>query len=237
MIASGEEPAFAMPAAGWAAESGDPILFVTHDSVPKATAQALASHGHPNIYVLGPSSVISSACWPSWPTSGQVKRVAGPGKPDPASNSVDVRDLPRPAVRAFGQPCAHVPGSFGWAMRSPGHGYVLLSTDRPLDAAASAALSSSGDYGPQLLVDDASTLPSSVLNFFLNYATPGYTQEGPTAAVYNHGWVIGDLPRSRSGSRPRWTACSRWSRSDELALSIPTACARAVRSRSRMCDS
>jgi hypothetical protein len=31
-----------------------------------------------------------------------------------------------------------------------------------------------------------------VLNFFLNYATPGYTQEGPTAAVYNHGWVIGD---------------------------------------------
>jgi hypothetical protein len=31
-----------------------------------------------------------------------------------------------------------------------------------------------------------------VLNYFLNYATPGYTQEGPTAAVYNHGWVIGD---------------------------------------------
>jgi hypothetical protein len=31
-----------------------------------------------------------------------------------------------------------------------------------------------------------------VLNFFLDYATPGYTQEGPTAAVYNHGWVIGD---------------------------------------------
>ena len=31
-----------------------------------------------------------------------------------------------------------------------------------------------------------------MLNFFLNYATPGYTQEGPTAAVYNHGWVIGD---------------------------------------------
>jgi hypothetical protein len=26
----------------------------------------------------------------------------------------------------------------------------------------------------------------------LDYATPGYTQEGPTAAVYNHGWVIGD---------------------------------------------
>ena len=32
----------------------------------------------------------------------------------------------------------------------------------------------------------------AVLNFFLDYATPGYTQEGPTAAVYNHGWVVGD---------------------------------------------
>jgi hypothetical protein len=77
-------------------------------------------------------------------------------------------------------------------MRSPGHGYTLVNSTRPLDAAASAPLSASGSYGPQLLVDDASTLPSPVLNFFLNYATPGYTQEGPTAAVYNHGWVIGD---------------------------------------------
>jgi hypothetical protein len=77
-------------------------------------------------------------------------------------------------------------------MRSPGHGYVLLNSHRTLDAAASAPLSASGDYGPQLLVDNPTTLPSAVLNFFLDYATPGYTQEGPTAAVYNHGWVIGD---------------------------------------------
>jgi hypothetical protein len=90
------------------------------------------------------------------------------------------------------QPCAHVPNSFGWAMRSPGHGYTLINAGRPLDAAASAALSGSGSYGPQLLVESANQLPGSVLNFFLDYATPGYSQEGPTAAVYNHGWVIGD---------------------------------------------
>jgi hypothetical protein len=69
---------------------------------------------------------------------------------------------------------------------------VLLNEHRPLDAAASAPLSASGDYGPQLLIDSPATLPSAVLNFFLDYATPGYTQQGPTAAVYNHGWVIGD---------------------------------------------
>jgi hypothetical protein len=77
-------------------------------------------------------------------------------------------------------------------MRSPGHGYVLLNASRTLDAAAAAPLSASGTYGPLLLVDSPVSLPTSVQNFFFDYATPGYTQEGPTAAVYNHGWVIGD---------------------------------------------
>ena len=33
-------------------------------------------------------------------------------------------------------------------MRSPGHGYVLVNGNRPLDAAAAAPLSASGAYGP-----------------------------------------------------------------------------------------
>jgi hypothetical protein len=77
-------------------------------------------------------------------------------------------------------------------MRSPGHGYVLLNAGRTLDAAAAAPLSAAGAYGPALLVNSPNSLPSSVENFFFDYATPGFSQEGPTAAVYNHGWVIGD---------------------------------------------
>jgi hypothetical protein len=119
---------------------------------------------------------------------GTVKRVSGA---DPIQNAVAFA-LYRDPPCMYGQPCAHFPGSFGWAMRSPGHGYVLLNVHRTLDAAAAAPLSASGDYGPQLLLDDPTTLPKAVLNFFLDYATPGYTSEGPTAAVYNHGWVIGD---------------------------------------------
>ncbi len=188
VIASADAPAYAMPAAGWAAESGEPVLFVSSSGIPQATRQALLSHQHPNIYVLGPSSVISDSIVSELGRYGRVKRVSGD---DPPANSVAFATYRDPAC-AYGQPCAHVPRSFGWAMRSPGHGYVLVSSRRPLDAAASAPLSGSGDYGPQLVVDDASTLPTSVLNFFLNYATPGFTQEGPTAAVYNHGWVIGD---------------------------------------------
>jgi hypothetical protein len=188
VIASATRPAYAMPAAGWAAESGDPVLFVGDSGIPAATRQALLAHQSPRIYVLGPSSVISDQTLTALRKYGTVKRVGGS---DPPANSVAFAEYRDPAC-AYGQPCAHVPGSFGWAMRSPGHGYVLLNGNRPLDAAASAPLSGSGDFGPQLVVENASTLPHPVLNFFLNFATPGYTQEGPTAAVYNHGWVIGD---------------------------------------------
>jgi hypothetical protein len=188
VTASADDPAYAMPAAGWAAESGDSVLFVSRSAVPTATRQALASHGRPNIYVLGPPSVISDGVLTTLSKYGTVRRV---GAQDPAANSVAFaiyRDPPCPN----GQPCAHVPGSFGWALRSPGHGYVLLNAGRTLDAAAAAPLSASGTFGPALLIDSPTSLPSSVETFFFDYATPGFSQEGPTAAVYNHGWVIGD---------------------------------------------
>ncbi|HEX5192892.1 MAG TPA: cell wall-binding repeat-containing protein [Solirubrobacteraceae bacterium] len=188
VIASTADPAYAMPAAGWAAESGDPILFVSPKSIPKPTVQALKAHGKPRIYVLGPPNVVSDALVKQLGSYGKVKRVSGS---DPSANSVAFAVYRDPGCK-FGQACAHLPGSFGWAMRSPGHGYTLLNPSQPLAAAASAALSGSGDYGPQLLVDNGSTLSKPVLNYFLNYATPGYTQEGPTAAVYNHAWVIGN---------------------------------------------
>jgi hypothetical protein len=82
-------------------------------------------------------------------------------------------------------------GNFGWAVTSGGHGYVFVNVNRTLDAAAAAALSGSGQYGPLLLLNDPSALPSVDVNDLLNNAS-GYNQEGPTAAVYNHGWIIGD---------------------------------------------
>jgi hypothetical protein len=188
VVASADSPAYAMPAAGWAAESGNPILFVSRSGVPSATRQALLSHRRPHIYVLGPTSVVSKSVAKQLSKYGSVKRVSAG---DPSANSVAFAIYRDPPCTK-GQACAHVPGSFGWALRSPGHGYVLLNQSRPLDAAASAPLSASGSYGVQLVLDSAAKLPSSILNFFLNYATPGFTAEGPTAAVYNHAWVIGN---------------------------------------------
>ena len=127
VVASADDPAYAMPAAGWAAESGDPILFVTGSTIPAPTRQALVSHQHPHIYVLGPASVVPDSLLKQLSKYGTVKRVAGK---DPPANSVAFaayRDPPCP----FGQPCAHVPGSFGWALRSPGHGYTLVNVEPP----------------------------------------------------------------------------------------------------------
>jgi hypothetical protein len=187
VIASADSPAYAMPAAGWAAESGDPVLYVHAKSVPAQTAQVLSADHHVHIYVLGPPSVIGPAVFHKLGHYGVVKRISGS---DPAANSVAFASYRDPACPS-GAPCGHVPHSFGWAIRSPGHAYVLINDADPLDAAAAAPLSSSGGYGPQLLVRNPNTLPKSVLNYFLNYATPGYTSQGPTAAVYNHGWLIG----------------------------------------------
>ena len=188
VIASADDPQYAMPAAGWAAESGDPVLFVSNSGIPAATKQALSSHQRPHIYVLGPASVIPDSILGQLRKYGSVKRV---GADDPAANSVAFAKYRDPPC-VGGQPCAHVPGSFGWAIESPGHGYTLINASRTLDAAAAAPLSSSGSYGPQLLITDPGSLASPVLNYFLDYATPGFTAEGPTAAVYNHAWLIGD---------------------------------------------
>jgi hypothetical protein len=188
VIASTTSPGYAMPAAGWAAESGDPVLFVSATGVPAATRQALQADPSPHIYVLGPKKVIGPAIVRTLRRYGTVARI---GRVGAAANSVAFAIYRNPAC-PFGKSCAQIPGSFGWAIRSPGHGYTLLNAARPLDAAASAALSGSGDYGPQLLVQDPTTLPKPVLEYFLNYATPGFSPGEQTAAVYNHGWVIGD---------------------------------------------
>src|SRR6202000_2115806 len=77
VITSSSDPAYAMPAAGWAAVRGDPCLFVTSRSIPKPTIQALQAHQKPKIYVLGPPSVVSNSVLKQLGRYGTVKRVSG----------------------------------------------------------------------------------------------------------------------------------------------------------------
>ncbi len=174
VIAPAAEPAFAMPAAAWAARSGDPVLFADSDKLPAPTAAALDRHPKAPVYVLGPSSAISSEVVREiGKISTHVRRVSGE---DPVANAI-----------AFAR---YTDGSFGWNINDPGHGFVVAGSDEPLDAAAAAPLSASGTWGPLLLTDSADTLPTALRGYLLD-VKPGYTTD-PTRAFYNHVWVIGD---------------------------------------------
>jgi hypothetical protein len=174
MIASSERPGYAMPAAGWAAKSGDPVLWTGRDALPAATRAALRAHKRPDVYVLGPRSAVSAAVVKALrPLSGGVERIAGK---DPVTSAI-----------AFAR---YSDGRFGWNVTDPGHGLVVASTGRPLDAAAGAALSASGTYGPLLLVTDAAGLPVPLQDYLLDIQ-PGYDPD-PVRGVYNHGWLLGD---------------------------------------------
>jgi hypothetical protein len=174
VIAPATEPAFAMPAAAWAARSGDPVLFADKSKLPAATAAALERHPKTPVYVLGPSSAISSdVIREIGKIASHVRRVSGE---DPVANAI-----------AFAR---YADGGFGWNINDPGHGFVVTNSEEPLDAAAAAPLSASGTWGPLLLTDSADTLPAALRGYLLD-VKPGYTTD-PTRAFYNHVWVIGD---------------------------------------------
>ena len=174
VVVSSDRAPYAMPAAAWAARSGDPVLFTGRDQVPAPTLAALRRHAASSVYVLGPESVISKGAL------SQIARVAASVTRVGATGAVQNALL-------FAR---YTDGSFGWNINDPGHGMELANTDRPLDAVAAASLASSGKWGPLLLTDTATALPPELRSFLLDIK-PGYETD-PTRAVYNHVWLMGD---------------------------------------------
>ncbi len=173
VVASGEQPAFAMPAAAWAARSGDSVLLTRKHSIPEPTAAALKQHSRPNIYLLGPKSVISTKVEKNLGKLGKVTRIDGP---TPVENAIEFARFER--------------RGFGWGVRVPGYNLTIAGASRPLDAAASAALATQGVYAPLLLTDRAEGLPRA-LESYLQSIQPGF-EEDPGQAVYNRVWILGD---------------------------------------------
>ena len=174
LIASSSQSDYAMPAAAWAARSGDPVLYADEKKLPTATATVLKAHPKVPVFVLGPESVIPKTVMKQVSkVSERVDRVAGKDAVATAVALARYRD-----------------GSFGWNVNDPGHGFVLARSDSPASAPAAAALSASGTWGPLLLTEAPDRLPPAVRSYFLD-VKPGYTTD-PTRAFYNHVWVIGD---------------------------------------------
>jgi hypothetical protein len=175
IVASASDPGYAMPAAAWAARSGDSVLFSERKSVPKATLAALHRHENVPVYVLGPEAAISDDA---------IKQLE---KVSPGVTRVDADGEVENAI-AFARYASN--GGFGWDINDPGHGFVIADSKRPMDAAAAAPLSASGTWGPLLVTDSPRKVPAPLSNYLLDLK-PGYL-ENPSRAVYNHVWVIGD---------------------------------------------
>jgi len=88
-------------------------------------------------------------------------------------------------------------GSFGWNINDPTRNGARQHR-QALDAAAAAALASSGKWGPLLLTDTADALPPELRSFLLDIK-PGYETD-PTRAVYNHVWLMETQRRSWTGA-------------------------------------
>ena len=173
VVASGEQPAYAMPAAAWAARSGDSVLLTRKNVLPEPTVEAIKEHSRPNIFVLGPPSVIAPKVEKELRKLGKVTRIDGP---TPVENAIEFARFER--------------GRFGWGVTVPGYNLTLAATSRPLDAAASAALATQGVYAPLLLTDQARELPRA-LESYLQSIQPGF-EDDPGQAVYNRVWILGD---------------------------------------------
>ncbi|MCW3038941.1 MAG: hypothetical protein JWM31_846 [Solirubrobacterales bacterium] len=174
MLVTADDPAFAAPAAAWAATSGDPVLFTHKDSVPAATIAAIKTHKKPKIYVLGPSTVITPKVTKQLKGLGKVIRLGGQ---NPITNAIEF--------------AAFADGDFGWGAANPGHGLVVIPRGAdPATAAAVAPLSASGTYGPSLLLSSPTGLDAQ-LGAYLKDIQPAF-QTNAARGFYNHAWLVGD---------------------------------------------
>ena len=176
VLFSADDAEFAMPAAAWAARSGDAALPVRRDSIPAPIVKALREHSRPNVFVLGPESVISKQVVTQLEKRKLARNVNRIEGPNPVENAI-----------AFAR---YEKGDFGWGVVVPGYNFTLASTTRPPDAAAAAALATRGVFAPLLLTDDPARLPQKLEEYFLS-VQPGY-EDDPGQAVYNRAWILGD---------------------------------------------
>jgi hypothetical protein len=176
VLFSAESPEFAMPAAAWAARSGDAALPVRKASIPPPIIKALREHDRPNVFVLGPASVISKSVIDQLEKSRLARDVNRIEGPNPVENAISFTRYEK--------------GDFGWGVIVPGYNFTVASTTRPADAAAAAALATRGVFAPLLLTDDPERLPQKLEEYLLS-VQPGY-EDDPGQAVYNRAWILGD---------------------------------------------
>lgn len=186
MIGSLDAYRYLLPATHWVAHMASGLLWVTKDSVPQATIDALERRsGMARIYLFGGPEQISRAIARKLARHGTIIRITNDDITD--FNAVP-NDSPIDTAIAFAKMWDPM-GMVGWKITGPGHGFTLVNIDDWQGAVASAPLSHLGFHAPLLLTDSTTQLPRAVDGYIRSVA-PTYLTS-PADGPYNMTYVLG----------------------------------------------
>jgi hypothetical protein len=220
MVGSTDAYQYLLPATHWVSHMESGLVWVTKDSVPQATIDALKRrNGQARIYLFGGPDQISAGVAKQLAQYGMVMRVANDDivgfNTPPVDNPVDTAI----AFAKMWDPA----GKVGWAITGPGHGFTLVNINDWQGAVASSPLSHLGFHAPLLFTDSPTTLPSAVDGYLTSVAPTFLTS--PSDGPYNMTYAIGSWDQitwpqqahvddiSEMGNRRAWstTTGSRYS--------------------------
>jgi hypothetical protein len=181
---------YLLPATHWVSHMPTGLLWVTQDSVPQATIDALQRRGgHAQIYVYGGPSVVSSRVVKELGNYGAVSRIT---EDDGVAYNNPPPNTPLTTALAFSKMWDPV-GMMGWNIVGPGHGFTVVHQNDWQGAVGSAILSHLGFHAPLLLTDKHSTLPTALDGYFKEVA-PAFLIS-PADGPDNMAYIIGDYSR------------------------------------------
>ncbi len=182
----GKDYQYLLPATHWVSHMASGLLWVSKNSVPSATKDALKRRdGQARIYLFGGPNQISSAVAKQLAQYGTIVRVTND---DIVAFNADPKDNPVDTAIAFAKMWDPM-GMVGWKITGPGHGFTLVNINDWQAAVASAPLSHLGFHAPLLLTDNATQLPSAD-HGYLSSVAPTYLTT-PADGPYNMTYVIG----------------------------------------------
>ncbi|QGU96600.1 cell wall-binding repeat-containing protein [Clostridium bovifaecis] len=185
IIAPIEMSDYALSETAWSANTGDGFLFITKNSLPKSTEEALKSrHGKAYMYLLGNDKFISKDTKKELLKYGHLQKI--PGGKDVYAQAVGFANY-NDIGKNFGWWINKRFRRFGWGITEAGHNFIFVNPKDWHSAVASSTLTHKGNHGPILLVEKDS-IPDSVKEY-LEVVKPIDTYG--QGQLYNHGWIIG----------------------------------------------
>jgi hypothetical protein len=178
---------YLLPATHWVSHMPTGLLWVTPNSVPQATIDALKRRqGHAQIYVYGGPGVVSSQVIRELSNYGNVSRIT---EDDGVAYNRPTPNTPPTTAVAFSKMWDPM-GLMGWNIVGPGHGFTLVHQDDWQGAVGSAILSHLGFHAPLLITNRHRTLPT-LLDGYYKEVAPSFLIT-PADGPYNMTYVIGD---------------------------------------------